>query len=219
MTDEQQDPAPPTPSSQGEDKPSDQPDLGKAAKDFWVAAKAKAKELGGKATVAAKELGAKATKEAKELRATPQPTQPATGAGAEQAVGPVNNLKDKALDVWRRAPTLVVVCGAGLLLLCLSCCLCGGCLGPFLGSGRNALTKEELIAKIDALGNPCDKQKFLKEIGKPERTQTLDGRLAGVFWYYKCTDGTVQVVLLNPDYGVGEHNDKSKVYVSKINDF
>jgi len=47
----------------------------------------------------------------------------------------LNNVKDKALDIWRRAPTVVVVCGVGLLLLCSTCCLCGGCMGSFVGSG------------------------------------------------------------------------------------
>jgi hypothetical protein len=46
----------------------------------------------------------------------------------------LNDVKDKALDVWRRAPTVVVVCGVGLLLLCSTCCLCGGCMGSFFGS-------------------------------------------------------------------------------------
>lgn len=50
----------------------------------------------------------------------------------------LNDLKDKALDVWRRAPTVVVVCGVGLLLLCSTCCMCGGCLGTFMGSGDSS---------------------------------------------------------------------------------
>jgi len=49
----------------------------------------------------------------------------------------LNDLKGKALDVWRRAPTVVVVCGVALLLLCSTCCLCGGCLGNFMGSGES----------------------------------------------------------------------------------
>jgi hypothetical protein len=47
----------------------------------------------------------------------------------------LNDVKDKALDIWRRAPTVVVVCGVGLLLLCSTCCLCGGCMGSWFGSG------------------------------------------------------------------------------------
>jgi hypothetical protein len=46
----------------------------------------------------------------------------------------LNDVKDKALDIWRRAPTVVVVCGVGLLLLCSTCCLCGGCMGSLFGS-------------------------------------------------------------------------------------
>jgi len=41
----------------------------------------------------------------------------------------------KALDVWRRAPTVVVVLGIGLLLLCSTCCLCGGCMGSLIRRG------------------------------------------------------------------------------------
>jgi hypothetical protein len=47
----------------------------------------------------------------------------------------VNDLKDKALDLWRRAPTVCVVAGLALLLLCSTCCLCGGCMGSYFGSG------------------------------------------------------------------------------------
>jgi len=53
--------------------------------------------------------------------------------------GILDDLKNKALDVWKRAPTLVIVCGIGLLLLCSSCCICGLC-GGFLnlfGDGRS----------------------------------------------------------------------------------
>lgn len=35
-------------------------------------------------------------------------------------------VKAKALDIWRRAPTLVVVSGIGILVLCSSCCICTG---------------------------------------------------------------------------------------------
>ena len=98
--------------------PGDQPDLGKAAKDFWAAAKAKAKEVGGKAAEKAKDVGAKAIEEAKHVQDTGQPGK----APADQA----SNLKTKALDIWRRAPTLVVVSGIGILVLCSSCCICTG---------------------------------------------------------------------------------------------
>lgn len=49
----------------------------------------------------------------------------------------LNNIKDKAIDIWQRAPTVVVVCGVGLLLLCSTCCLCGGCMGTFFDSGES----------------------------------------------------------------------------------
>jgi len=82
-----------------------------------------------------------------------------------------------------------------------------------------SMTKEDFIAKIDSLGNPCEKETFLRVIGKPERTQTIDGILEGVYWYYTCKDGTVQIIFFNPKYGVGQHNDESLLYVNEINDY
>jgi len=38
-------------------------------------------------------------------------------------------LQNKALDIWRRAPTVVTVSGIGLLLLCSTCCICSGLFG------------------------------------------------------------------------------------------
>ena len=46
----------------------------------------------------------------------------------------VSDLKDKALDLWKRAPTVCVVAVVALLLLCSTCCLCGGCMGSYFGS-------------------------------------------------------------------------------------
>ena len=48
--------------------------------------------------------------------------------------GILDDIKDRMIDVWRRAPTLVIVSGIGLVLLCTTCCLCGGCLAGFVGS-------------------------------------------------------------------------------------
>lgn len=51
-----------------------------------------------------------------------------------------NDVKDKALDVWRRAPTLVVVTAIFLVTLCTTSCICGGCLSSFLGGGPRIST-------------------------------------------------------------------------------
>ena len=89
-----------------------------------------------------------------------------------------------------------------------------------LGNPSESMTKQEFIAKIDALGNPCERAALLKVTGVPARTQTLDGEVVGVFWYFKCRDGMVQLVLFNPKVGLGGHSDHPELaYISKINDY
>jgi len=61
----------------------------------------------------------------------------------------LDDLKNKALDVWKRAPTLVVVCGIGLLLLCSTCCLCGGCFTSFVGLGGSESAPQGIALKLD----------------------------------------------------------------------
>jgi len=79
------------------------------------------------------------------------------------------------------------------------------------------MTKAELVAKIEALGNPCPREALFKAVGSPGRTQTTEGRLAGLAWVWKCKDGEVEVILLNPEFRSGEHTDNTLAYISKIN--
>jgi len=119
-------PADESPPPSPDERPLQPPELGAAAKDLWTAAKAKAKEVGEKALDGAKDLGTKVREEAEHLQATSQQSQRTMGTDARQVPGLLTSLKDKALDVWRRAPTVVVVSGTGLVLLCSSCCMCSG---------------------------------------------------------------------------------------------
>lgn len=129
-------------------KPSDQPDLGKAARDLWTAAKVKAKEVGGKAAEKAKDLGAKAIQEAKHVQDTGQP--------GKDPSNPASSLKDKALDVWRRAPTLVVVCGVGILVLCSSCCICAGLFSLLSGPRQNQATAGRDTRSVSSDGDATE---------------------------------------------------------------
>jgi hypothetical protein len=79
------------------------------------------------------------------------------------------------------------------------------------------MTREELTAKVESLGNPCSRKDLLKLVGEPQRTETKVGLLAGLFWYWRCKDGMVEIVLLNPDLGSGDEKDDTMAYISKIN--
>ncbi len=70
----------------------------------------------------------------------------------------LNNVKDKALDIWRRAPTVVVVCGVGLLLLCTMCCFCGGCMGSLFGSGGGADREGPAAGAGEASGSSANQE-------------------------------------------------------------
>lgn len=68
--------------------------------------------------------------------------------------------------------------------------------------GSQALTKAEWRQKASPYYNPgggiklATVREFKKLMGEPARTQTLgDGH---AFWYYDCSDGTIQVVLIDP---------------------
>ena len=112
----------------------------------------------------------------------------------------MSGLKDKALDVWRRAPTLVVVSGLGLLLLCSSCCICSGFLSLRSGPARDRetpsaahgsgteLTISQFRAQI--VGRQFKHATFFAKYGKPDRTMDL-----GDYTYllYACKDGNVRV--------------------------
>ncbi len=80
------------------------------------------------------------------------------------------------------------------------------------------MTKQERIAKIEALGNPCPRSDLFAAVGKPQQERVEDGQRAGLFWTWECRDGKVEVVLLNPDVGAGEHTDKSQAFISIINE-
>jgi hypothetical protein len=88
---------------------------------------------------------------------------------------------------------------------------------PTLAARSKTMTKAELIAKIEALGNPSSRSDLFAAVGKPQEERTEQGQLAGLFWTWQCNDGKVEVVLLNPDFGNGEYSDKSLAYVNKIN--
>jgi hypothetical protein len=79
-----------------------------------------------------------------------------------------------------------------------------------------AMTRKDLIAKIEALGVPCSRSELFAAVGKPQEERTQEGQLAGLLWTWHCNDGKVEVILLNPEFGSGEHTDKSLAYVSKI---
>jgi hypothetical protein len=84
--------------------------------------------------------------------------------------------------------------------------------------GIQKMTKQELIAKIEALGNPCSRSDLFAAVGEPQQKRVEDGQRAGLFWTWECRDGKVEVVLLNPDVGAGEHTDKAQAYISMINE-
>jgi hypothetical protein len=79
------------------------------------------------------------------------------------------------------------------------------------------MTKEDLTARIESLGNPCSRKDLFRLVGEPQRKETKVGRLAGLFWYWRCKDGTVEVVLLKPEMGSGDEKDDTMAYISKIN--
>jgi hypothetical protein len=83
-------------------------------------------------------------------------------------------------------------------------------------ASSETMTRKDLIAKIEALGVPCARTDLFAAVGKPQEERTQEGQLAGLFWTWHCSDGKVEVVLLNPEFGSGEHTDKSLAYVSKI---
>ena len=94
-------------------------------------------------------------------------------------------------------------------------------LSTALSSGESVrtegLTKEELTARVESLGNPCSRKDLFKLVGEPQRKETKPGQLAGLFWYWRCKDGMVEVVLLNPELGSGDDKDDTIAYISKIN--
>lgn len=48
------------------------------------------------------------------------------------------------------------------------------------GSQSEGMTRAVFTAKVDALGNPCKREELYAAVGKPLRTQTIDGTTAGL---------------------------------------
>lgn len=111
----------------------------------------------------------------------------------------VNDVRDKAMDVWRRAPTVVICCCILLVLLCSTCCMCAGCL-PVGGAGNQPETPDRsnqvgvdlTIAQFSKeIGDrDMSKASFFRAYGQPDRTSEI-----GVFTFlhYTCTDGRAKV--------------------------
>jgi hypothetical protein len=51
---------------------------------------------------------------------------------------------------------------------------------------------------------------FQNVLGAPSQTQTIEGH---AYWYYDCSDGTIQVVLIDPAMTGGQ------LAIDSINDF
>jgi len=120
---------PPVPPKQSSgSQPEQQSDLGKAAKDFWAAAKAKAQDLGGKAKQAATDYQAQAKERAEASRAR------LAGATLNDSVaeplkdGTEPNATPETSDkpVPKKATWLA---GGGCLALVSMCLICGVCGG------------------------------------------------------------------------------------------
>lgn len=133
---------------------SEAPDLGKAAKDFWAAMTAKARDLGdaamdlgGKAAEAAKDLETKASDKAKAPRTATQQLQKTARVNADL----LNVIKVKAVDIWRRAPTVVVVSGISLVVLCSFCFICTALLSSIVGNSHH-VTEESGRRSSEAAG-------------------------------------------------------------------
>lgn len=115
---------------------------------------------------------------------------------------------------------LSIIVGLGLLLVFQQSAavqLPGVAAATPAASLSQAMTREEFTAKVDALKNPCKREALYKAVGKPMRVQVLDGQFTGLYWYWQCQDGLIQMVLFNPDVGISPANDKTLAYISKIN--
>lgn len=80
---------------------------------------------------------------------------------------------------------VVVVLGMGFGLLG-----CGG--GPSLSKDAWKAKVEKSFPGFSQGFEYPDKAAFTAAMGKPDRTQTVDGDL---FWYYRCSDGMIQMQL------------------------
>jgi len=107
-------PSPLPPTDNSGSGPEEQSDLGKAAKDFWIAARAKGKEVGGQLLEATKDLGGQAAEVAR-----------GRGTQSDGKAGD-NSVTATRPPISKR--TLLTV-GGGLLAFALMCGVCGMCGG------------------------------------------------------------------------------------------
>jgi hypothetical protein len=86
------------------------------------------------------------------------------------------------------------------------------------GPGTKAISKAEWRSKVRPYYNPgggisvTTIANFKALVGEPTRTETVEGT---AYWYYECSDGTIQVELVNPNMpGVA-----GKMLINAINDY
>jgi hypothetical protein len=80
----------------------------------------------------------------------------------------------------------------------------------------NRISKQEWRQKVRPYWNPGGGMKvtsiadFKALVGEPSQTQTVEGH---AYWYYECSDGTIQVELVDPNLSQG------RMLITAINDF
>jgi ankyrin repeat protein len=89
---------------------------------------------------------------------------------------------------------------------------------PVMSIDSKQLTKAQWREKARKYWNPggavnvTTTSNFKALFGEPSRTQVVEGT---AYWYYECSDGTIQVELVNPNMpGVG-----GKLLINSINDY
>jgi hypothetical protein len=88
--------------------------------------------------------------------------------------------------------------------------------GGLQDSGPNQISKAQWREKVRPYWGPngpyaiMTAAKFKAVVGEPARTQTVDSE---AFWYYDCSDGTIQVKLLDPNQTGGQ------MAIQSINDY
>lgn len=83
--------------------------------------------------------------------------------------------------------------------LCLAVMFCIALLTAAGCGGGHATTKDQWKSRVEAnfpgflkMSEYPDKAKFTAAMGRPDKTQSLGG---DVYWYYRCSDGMVQLKL------------------------
>jgi hypothetical protein len=83
-------------------------------------------------------------------------------------------------------------------------------------SGPKLISKSQWREKVRPYWNPGGSVKvttianFKALVGEPSQTQTVEGH---AYWYYECSDGTIQVDLVDPNMSGG------RMLLNAINDF